>query len=267
MTSPRLAAAAAGRTEPPPTSPSIQARLSALYSRSQDSPYVFASPIGPFLFEGRSGDLPRLVFFGPEACDDSWRLALLAGFDCRDERSSRALLSLVSGLADQADAGHGLNLSFFPVVDAAGLLFGAPDRRLGSSHWGRGAPPEIGLLEQDARLNGYHGFVRVETTDSSEDVIVIRVRRPPGSALSPDLELITTEETDLLPVRFEADPAGAPVGDGPLSVSDDLPVPPFELTLGLPAAWPEHAYQRAVVVLLKRFLRRYRAFQAYGQHL
>jgi len=259
--SPELAAATS--LFPPP----LQARLSALYALAQHSPYVFASPLGPFHYQGQPAYLPRLAFFGPQASDDSWRLSFLAGFDHRDLRASRALLALVTGLAENAEAGHGLNLSFFPLVDAAGLLFAAADRNLGTAHWGRKAPPEIHLLERDARGRGYHGFVRIETSSSLDDVIVIRVRQPAVQPLSPDLELISSDETDSYPVRFETVPAGIRAEDGPLSVTDDLPVAPFELTLLLPAAWPEYDYQRAVVVLLKRFLRRYRAFQAHSQHL
>jgi hypothetical protein len=244
----------------------LQAKLSALYALSQDSPYVFASPLGPFQFGGRSAYVPRLVFFGPQASDDSWRLSFIAGFDHRDLRSSRALLALVSGLAENADAGHGLSLCFFPLLDVAGLLVGAADRRLDTAHWRRSSSPEIGLLERDARGRGYHGFVRIENAASSDE-LVIRVRQPSIQPLSPDLELITSEDAESFPVRFEFIPGRTPALDGPLSVTDDLPVAPFELTLQVPASWPEHDYQRAVVVLLKRFLRRYRAFQAYGQHL
>jgi len=244
----------------------LQAPLSALYALSQDSPYVFASPLGPFQFGGKSAYVPRLVFFGPQASDDSWRLSFIAGFDHRDLRSSRALLALIAGLAENADAGHGLNLSFFPLLDVAGLLVGAADRRLTTAHWRRSPSPEINLLEKDARGRGYHGFVRIESAASADD-LVIRVRQPAIRALSPDLELITSEDAESFPVRFEFISARTPAIDGPLSVTDDLPVAPFELTLQVPAAWPEHDYQRSVVVLLKRFLRRYRAFQAYGQHL
>jgi hypothetical protein len=245
----------------------LQARLSALYALSQDSPYVFASPLGPFHFRGQPAYLPRLVFFGPQASDDSWRLSFLAGFDHRDLRASRALLALVASLAENVEAGHGLNLSFFPLVDAGGLIFDASDRALGAAHWGRGAPPEIRLLERDARGGGYHGFVRIETASSAEDLVSIRIRQPATQPLSPDLDLITSDDAESFPVRFETIPSGIPAADGPLSVTDDLPIAPFELTIQVPAAWPDHDYQRAVVVLLKRFLRRYRAFQAYGQHL
>jgi hypothetical protein len=245
----------------------LGASLSALYALSQNSPYVFASPLGPFMRDRRPVHLPRFAFFGPHACDDSWRLALLAGFDHSDARSSRALVALATRLAADVETGHGLNLSFFPLVDMAGSVTGGAGRDLGSAPWGQGAPPEIALLEQDARARGYHGFVRIETGLVDDDRIGVRIRGTFAGILSPDLELIGPEETRSLPIRVEAVPDGAAPLDGPLSVADDLPVSPFELTLRIPGGWSDDAYQHAAVTLLERFLTRYRAFQAYGQHL
>jgi hypothetical protein len=245
---------------------SLHSDLSALYALSQNSPYVFASPLGPFAAGGRPAYLPRFVFFGPHACDESWRLAFLAGFDRGDLRSSRALVALATRLAADSETGHALNLSFFPVVDAGALVSGAVGRDLAASSWGAGAPPEIELLERDARQRGYHGFVRIETGSADDDGIVLRVRGPFADAKSPDIELITSDDTRTFPVRFEGVAGGVPA-DGPLSVTDDLPLAPFELTLRIPGAWSDEAYQHAAVTLLERFLTRYRAFQAYGLHL
>jgi len=245
----------------------LGADLSALYELSQNSRYVFASPLGPLAFGATQAYLPRFVFFGPNACDESWRAAFLAGFDHRDVRASRALVALVRRLAADSETGHALNLSFFPLVDIGGFVANSPDRRLSAAHWGRESPPEIVLLERDARARGYHGFVRIETGHADDELIRVRVRGPSCGALSPDLELITSEETRSFPVRFEsAAGAEAPI-DGPLSAADDYPVSPFELTLCIPGAWSDDAYEHAAVTLLERFLRRYRAFQAYGQHL
>jgi hypothetical protein len=206
------------------------------------------------------------MFFGPRACDDSWRLSFLAGFDHRDLRASQALLALAGRLAEDAEAGHGLNLSFFPLVDAAGLFLGAPDRALASAHWGRSGLPEIELLELDARRRAYHGFVRVETAPPGSSEIEIRVRGAVKDPEFPDLDLITSDETDGLPVQFSQEGCALPL-DGPLSAAEDLPFRPFELTILVPSGWPGEAYRRAVTTVLTRFLARYRAFQAYGQHL
>jgi len=246
---------------------SLRSDLSALYALAQNSPYVFASPLGPFPLDGRQAYLPRFVFFGPHACDDSWRMALLSGFDHRDLRASRALLALATSLASDSEIGHGLNLSFFPLIDVVGLISGAAGRDLAHAHWGGGSPPEIGLLEKDARLRSYHGFVRIETENADDDLIGLRLRGSATELLSPDLDLITSEETRSFPVRFEADCRDTPPTDGPLSIADDLPLFPFELTLRIPGSWSEESYQHAAVTLVERFLKRYRAFQAYGQHL
>jgi hypothetical protein len=245
----------------------FQAQLSALYTLAQKNSHVFGSPLGPISLGGRRAWLPRFVFFGPHASDDSWRLAFLAGFDHRDLRAGLALLRLVERLAENAEDGHGLNLSFFPLVDAAGLFLRAPARRLDLAHWAHSAAPEIGVLEKDARLRGYHGFIRVEAAAADDDLITICVRQPSGLASSPDVELISSADTDPFPVRFERSSSATPVSGGPLTVADDLPIQPFELTLQMPPAWPDELYDDAVGFILGRFILRYRAFQAYGQHL
>jgi hypothetical protein len=168
-------------------------------------------------------------------------------------------------LATDSETGHALNLSFFPLVDIGGLVSGMACRGLAESHWGSATAPEIVLLEMDARQRGYHGFVRVETAPIGEELIVVRIRGSFAGAPSPDLDLITSQETHSFAVRFESG-TGTP-SEGPLSIADDLPQSPFELTLQIPGYWSDEAYQHAVVTILERFLRRYRAFQAYGQNL
>jgi len=264
LTSHPAAVAPAPPPEASPTRDEFQARLSALYALAQRSNHVFASPLGPFLYRRQSAYLPRFVFFGPGASDESWRVAFLAGFDHRELRASHALLGFVEDLAQSVEDGHGLNLTFFPIANAAGFFLGAPPRPLASLHWGRAHAPELDLLEKDARLRAYHGFVRVESAAPGDDEVSIRVRAPAATFASPDVELISSENTDPFPVRFELGPT--PAG-GPLSIADDLPFGPFELTLRVPPAWPAERYAEAVRTILGRFVLRYRALQAYGQHL
>ena len=254
------------RALPAPAAPLLQ-HLAALYALTQSSAHVFASPLGPFLTDGRQAFLPRFVFFGPHASDISWRLCVLAGFEPRDERPSRVALALVEHLAADSETAHGLHLSVFPVVDTAALVGGAPDRRLAAENWGRPAAEEIRLLEGDARARSYHGFIRIETGEPGEDLAVLSIRGAVAETLSPDLVLITTEETEPVPVRLEAERVDPRATTGPLSIADDLPFTPFELTLRLPASWSDLLYRHAALILLRRFLWRYRAFQAYGQHL
>ena len=206
-----------------PPANALHARIGALYARSQKDRALFGSPLGPFHFDGQPGWLPRFVFFGPQASDESWRLAFLAGFDHRDLRPAQALLGFVERLAEHAEQGHGLNLAFFPLVDAAGLTLAAPPRHLAAAHWLHDSAPEIGLLEKDARLRGYHGFVRIETAAPGEDILTIRVREPAEKHPTPDVELISTEEIDPFPVRFELGARGVLPGNHPVGQQPQHP--------------------------------------------
>ncbi len=260
----------AGVTHAPPlTVPAAPAafaqRLASLYGLAQRSDYVFGSPLGPFYHESRHHAVPRFVYFGPHTSNESLRLAFYAGFDHRDLRGTFGLLHFVERLALSPDLGQGLNLSFFPLLDVLGLTDGEATRDLASAHWARPRAPEISLLEKDACLHGYHGFVRIEAAPGDE-VVGIRLRGHPDLRAT-GVELISSLDTDPLPVRWEAGVDGFLPADGPLSVADDLPFPPFELTLRIPAAWPSELHREAIASTLKRFVLRYRGHQAYAQHL
>jgi hypothetical protein len=254
----------------PPPSLSLPAafgeQLQALYGLVQRSEYVFGSPLGPFYHRSHHYHLPRFVYFGPQASAESLRIAFLAGFDHRDLRGTLSLLHFVERLALKPDIGQRLNLSFFPLVDVLGLTGLVPGRNLVRENWAHTAMPELSLLEKDARLRGYHGFVRLETA-SGDDVVTVRLRTASHvENPTPGVELITSDDIAPFAVRWENATVSASA-DGPLTIADDLPFQPFELTLRLPAAWMPELHREATASILKRFVLRYRSFMAYGQHL
>jgi len=245
----------------------LQQRFSALNVAAQTNPYVFSSPLGPLTYRRRAIWLPRFVFFGPHASDDSWRLAFYGSFAHRDLGPTRALLYFLELLGDNAEEGHGLNLTFFPLVDAAGLAL-HEERTLAAESWLADAMPELTLLRNDARIRSYHGFVRIETAASHEDALVLSLRSPASTdAPSPDVEIISSAELAPLDVRFEREPYADGETFGPLELAEDLGVQPFELTLRVPSHWSAPEYDNAVAHALMRFVHHYRAFHAFGGDL
>lgn len=249
-----------------PISPSIEfnERLTSLYALAQRSQYVFASPLGPFYRDARHYHVPRFVYFGPHTSDESLRLAFHAGFDARDLRGTLAMLHFIERLALTPDLGQGLNLSFFPLADVTGLLRN-DTQNLAASSWNSPAVPELALLAGDVRNRGYHGFVRIETTSADDDVISVRLRGHSAETLG--VEFLNSDDIAPWSVRWSADPVDAVPADGPLSLSEDLPFQPFELTIGLPASWSVELHREATTAILKNFILRHRGFHAYAQHL
>ena len=259
------AAPAPSHSSVPSATSDFSDRLNALYALAQRSDYIFGSPLGPFYHKGFHLSLPRFVYFGPHTHDESLRLAFYAGFEHGDLRSTTALLHLVERLALAPDIGQGLNLSFFPLVDAAGLFHGAAARDLAQENWQHSSAPELSLLEKDARARGYHGFVRILTSTGSDEISVSLRAQSDAVITTPGVEFISSEDFHPLPVRWEA--VSPLIADGPLTLSDDLPFRAFELTLRIPAAWTAELYREAVSSVLKRFILRYRTLQAYSHHI
>ena len=236
-------------------------QLATLYALAQKSEHVFGTPLGPFEHGGRQHYVPRFVYFGPQTSEESPRLAFLAGLDGRDLRPTLALLHLIEELALAPSLGQSLHLAFYPLVDVLGQQAGARD--LGTHGWTNPSAPELELLARESRLRSYHAFIRVESV-SSDDAITLRLRTSGNSSFG--APLISSEDTDPFPIRWEIESGPAPVA-GPLTLADDLPFRPLDLTLRVPASWSPEFYSGAVASILKRFIVRYRGFLAYGQNL
>lgn len=248
-----------------PLSADLARRLGALYELAQQSDFVFGSPLGPFRDGAQVHPIPRFVYFGPHTSQESVRLAVLAGFGRHDRPAVRALLAFVDGLCRQPDIGQSLNVSFFPVVNVAGLLGDGEERDLTCEDWAHSAAPEIALLRQDALRSGFQGFLRVITT--ADDEPSARVRTMRSSTVHPSaVEVFSPADFQPWPARFETI-AEAAVAAGPLTIADVLPFAPFEVELALPAGWSQHHADAVLAKVLKRLIVRYRAFLAYGQHL
>ena len=262
----RRAEAAYAPAVPAPLSPSIELneRLTRLCTLAQGSPYVFSSPLVSQFRQAFHYHVPRFVYFGPYTSDQSLRLAIHAGFDSADLRGTLALLHFVERLALTAELGQGLDLSVFPLVNVTGLLT-QKGQSLTDRSWTEPGVPEIDLLARDVRSRGYHGFVRIETIPGDDDALTVRLRGNFAEGLGEEL----LDSADLAPwsVRWTADAYGTVPADGPLALSDDLPFAPFELTLGLPAAWSPELHREATTLFLKKFIQRHLAYLAYGQHL
>lgn len=255
--------ASAARPLSVPPAIELSQRLSVLYALAQGSHYVFGSPLGPVYHQGLHHHLPRFVYFGPGTHNESLRLAFFAGFDHSDLRSSFALAHLVEQLALSPDLGHGLNLSFFPMVDAIGLHRRSGKRLLAAENWASSQEPEIELLAREARLQSFHGFVRIETV-ADVDEITVRLN---GVGQTAGVELVSSDDFEPLPVRWEGSALDETPSAGPLSLADDLPLSPFELSLQVPARWSDDLYRVDVSSFLKRFVVRYRELQAFSHNL
>lgn len=242
--------------------------ISTLYALAQNSSYVFGSPLGAINTGANVVALPRFVYFGPGTTDASLRLSFLTGFNRDEVPLSLSLLQFIRDLSLAPDLGQSLHLAFFPVVDTLGVLDGQNrSRDLRRADWVVPDHQEIALLQHDARIMNYHGFVRLGLHD--EDTIAVELVTRPGTAVeTPGIELLSTEDLGVADVHFSSEDAiGSGPRSGPIGLADDLLVQPFELRLLFPSSWRQPRLDASVSHILKRFINRHRALLAYAQHL
>lgn len=242
---------------------SLQDRLSRLYTVAQDADYVFGSPLGPLA--GATLALPRFVYFGPQTSEVSPRLSVLSGLGRHDALAARALLAFIERLARSPEIGHALNIAFFPVANASALLGDTEDNDLGRETWTDAHTPELRLLAQDARQRQYQGFIRVVTTADDEPSAWVRTIDSHFAERS-TADVFDSRDFEPWQVGFATLSATAAVR-GPLSLAHDLPFPPFDVELAIPADWSQAHADTQLAAILKRLITHYRGFIAYGQHL
>lgn len=254
------------RLAPVPPQASGDTALDHVYRLARHSRHVFASPLGPFHHAGRRHALPRFVYFGPGSSEHSVRLAVYAGEDPGDTAGASALLHFVERLALKPDLGSGLSISIFPKVDVLGVSAGSVNRQLGRANWSYPDHPEIDLLAKDARGRGYHGFIRLRTDSTVEDVTVSIGAGVDAVAFSSGVEFLTSEDFAPWPVRWEGS-SHERARFGPLSLVDDLPVSPFEITLRVPGEWNASLQRESVGRILRAIIVRLRGFDAHAWHI
>jgi len=243
-------------------------RISKLYAATAFTPYLFASPIGPISVADRELFIPRFINITPRSIDESIRVAIIAGHDHRDERSTEAVLHLIELLLASPDVGDGLNLSFIPLADVGGLNGRKHRSSLLDADWRHPASDEIAALARDARQRAYHLFVELVTAEPGEgdDLVsatLLGVDKHDFGAYSD--EFLTSEDFHPFAVRFGVDHSAPEAG--PLGIAEDLPWSPLVLRIALPDNWHLALYREAVAVIARSLLTRYRTHQGYGQHI
>lgn len=240
----------------------MRAELSQLYAVCQRSEHVFGSPLVPVSPATSGHPVPRFVFFGDSTSRESVHLALHAGFDARDLRGSLALLRFIEQLTLEPALGQGLQLSLFPLVDVAGFAGIRRERPPAAGLVSGRPPPEAYLLNQDARQNRYHGFIRIESA-AIDDAILLREYGAAFLLPAGRIETVPTNLGEPVPLVWETTAAPSSLLPSPLAAG----APAFELVLGVPGHWSPGLFRDSVTGVLRHLIARLRSFQAFAPDL
>lgn len=225
---------------------------------------------------GQVTELPRYIFMGAKAGEETLRIGLFAGIHGDEPEGVRALVQFLTLLAHHPEMAAGYCLYIYPVCNPGG--FEASTREAASGHdlnrqfWQDSADPEVALLEQELRTLNFQGLISLHTDDTSHGLYGF-VR---GATLAKDLlkpalqaaeELLPRNGNTMIDGFHARESIITDCYEGVLGAPPKSRPQPFEIILETPGAAPEFLKEKALVLATQTILAEYRKFIALAQNI
>jgi hypothetical protein len=254
---------------------SLAGVLEPLDRIAAQSASLIANHDARFEVDGRTYELPRYLYLGPDHGSDPIRIGIFAGIHGDEPEGPQALVEFVRLLEAKPELARGYVLFLYPVNNPTGLEDGTrlsrSGRDLNREFWKGSKEPEVQLLEAELTAHALHGIISLHTDDTSHGLYGFAS----GSTLTEHLiEPALRAAAQVLPRNqneiidgFHARNGIIREGyEGVLSAHPEIRPRPFEIILETPRS-PAFLKQAALVVALQSILLEYRKFIAYAPNL
>ncbi len=237
-----------------------------------ESGLLESGSLGGFLAGGRGYELHRFTLRGESDGNTTVRLGLFATIHGDEPQGAGALLALAKLTRRRPELFRGYELQMYPLCNPTGYEDGTRHSRRGEDlnrHFWRGSSePEVAILEQEIRMQCYHGIVSLHADDTSGGLYgFVRGSTISRELLAPALASAARH----LPLNnakiidgFRAHNGIIDEGyDGILSAGEIEPRP-FEIVFETPALAPVEFQVLAAAAALESIIARYRAMLSFG---
>ena len=254
---------------------SIADLLAPLDQLAAKSSHLMARPIGQFERNGRSYEIPRYIFLGPQGGDVTIPIGVFAGIHGDEPEGAHALVKLVQLLESHPELATGYCLFLYPLCNPTGFengtAFSSRGKDLNLELLKISAEPEARLLQEELRSQPLEGIIKLHTKAGSSTFYgLVRGETLARQLLDPAL----AAAAELLPIAddvriegFRARDVSYDHYEGGLTNPPHAPTRPFEVILETPGQVPAYLREWALVLALRSILTEYRKFLAYAPNL
>lgn len=237
---------------------------------------VRVAEAGRFESDGRSYEIPRIEFRGPQAAHDPIRLGVFAGVHGDEPAGGHAVIEWILSLLERPDRLRGYELCLYPLCNPTGIEDGTRHCRAGADlnrqFWCDSPLPEVAILERELARGRFQGLITLHADDTSDGLYGYAHGHVLNEAL---LKPALAAASAHLPVNRAAAIDGWKAEHGiihecfcgVLSAPKDQRPQPFDLIFETPARAPLDLQIQAAVVALDVILDEYRGFIAHAQDL
>lgn len=230
-----------------------------------------------FKSKGKSYELTRYSFVGPEGGDTPIHIGIFAGVHGDEPEGSYALAHFIKLLEANPELARGYCVSFYPICNPTGFEDGTRISRSGKDlnreFWKNSGEPEVRLLQNELISRSFQGIISLHTDDTSTGFYgYARGATLTKDLLKPALEAVERIlSRDTRPVIDGFRARNGIIYDafeGMLSFPPPRVRPrPFEIVLETAATPPEYLKEAAFIAALQTILAEYRKFIAYAPNL
>ncbi len=250
--------------------------LAPLEEIASHSDYLIAKPLGEYERAGRSYQIPRYVFLGPQGGGDTIRLGIFATIHGDEPEGALGLVRFLRALERNPDLAKGYALFIYPLCNPTGFEDNTRHSRAGvdlnREFWINSEHPEVRALETEIWTHAFHGIVTLHSDDTSDGLYGF----VNGAMLSEYLlEPALRAAEAFLPRNQRGTIDGFPANrgiinscyKGVLKSPQGLAHSPFEITFETPQRLAPHLQVEAVNAALHAILGEYRTIISVAQNI
>ncbi|MDZ4815408.1 MAG: succinylglutamate desuccinylase/aspartoacylase family protein [Verrucomicrobiota bacterium] len=251
--------------------------IEQIESLCASTPWLGKGSAGSFSFEGKTYDIPRYTFVGPDSHVDPMRVGLFATLHGDEPEALSGLVEWVNELAIDPSPAKGYQLYLYPVCNPVGLERKTREngngKDLNREFWKSSSQPEVCILERELWTHSFKGIVSLHSDDTSTGLygFVGGTATLTKNLLVP--ALLAAEK--YLPVNRDEtiDGFGAQHGiiesgyTGILTSPPEMHPRPFEIVFETPQKSPLPAQLSALKVALTTMLNEYRSLISIAQDI
>lgn len=254
---------------------SLAELLAPLDQLAAKSANLISRPLGQFERDGRSYEIPRYIFVGPQGGDVPVPVGIFASIYGDEPEGARALVKFAQLLEAHPELATGYCLFLYPVCNPtgfeAGTAFSSRGKDLNLELVKVSHEPEARLLQGELASQRLEGIIKLHTKAGSSTFYgLVRgetlARQLLDPALAAAAELLPVAE-DVRIEGFRARDVSYDHYEGGLPTSSKSPTRPFEVILETPGQVPAYLREWALVLALRSLLTEYRKFLAYAPNL
>jgi murein peptide amidase A len=225
---------------------------------------------------GRTCDLARFQFVGPDAGHEPIRLALFAGVHGDEPAGCAALVRFMTELARDAQRAAGYDLWIYPLVNPTGYENGTRENHAGKDlnreFWHNSTEAEVRFIESELRARRFDGLITLHADDTCEGLYgYSHGRRLDEMLLRPALcaaeQVLPRDRREVIDGFAAREGMIGECFRGVLSAPPEQDPQPFNLIFETPAQAPFDHQVLASVAALDAIIAHYRGFIAYAPNL